>query len=295
MPSPRDDERHRWTPADHPRRGVRGERRAAPYGSTFHGYGLGYAGGARRSRGSYGAGELRSGLEPRDEFEFEWGEGYVGGRGYGGTNYDLRHGYRVGPWNRAATREEWGGRPAARPAAPPAVPPRLPPETASDRYGSVGTEVGVYGPARYGYGPYFERLKRRRRPDDEIRRDVEDALFYDTWVDADRIRVSVEDGVVTLSGTLASYDEVRYATDDAWDVDGVRGVIPRLAVDESLAARGRAAPGGREATESRAEAGGASRADAGARSDGGAGDARGDGPEDGAPSEPERAAAGSAN
>jgi hypothetical protein len=90
----------------------------------------------------------------------------------------------------------------------------------------------VYGPARYGYGPYYERLKRRRRSDREIRDDVAETLFYDTWVDADRIEIDVEDGVVTLRGTLASYDEVRYATDDAWDVDGVRGVRIELGVEE---------------------------------------------------------------
>lgn len=32
--------------------------------------------------------------------------------------------------------------------------------------------------------------------------------------------------------TLPSYDEVRYATDDAWDVDGVRGVRSDLEVAE---------------------------------------------------------------
>lgn len=86
----------------------------------------------------------------------------------------------------------------------------------------------VYGPERYGLGPYHERLRRRRRPDDELAHDVEEALFYDTWVDADAISVEVRDGVVTLRGVLPSYDEIRYATDDAWDVDGVVGVHSEL-------------------------------------------------------------------
>ena len=60
---------------------------------------------------------------------------------------------------------------------------------------------------------------------------MEDALFYDTWVDAEAIRVEVRDGVVTLQGDLPDHDEVRYATDDAWDVDGVRGVRSELRVD----------------------------------------------------------------
>ena len=185
---------------------------------VFHGYGMGYAGGALRSRGSYQAGQLRSGLNPRDEFEFEWGEGYVGGRGYGGTNYDYEHGYRLGTQRVAKPETETAREVGAGARA---------------RGGAQWRRRGhgePYGPARYGYGPYYERLLRRRRSDEEIREDVEETLFYDTWVDADRIEVVVADGVVTLRGTLSSYDEVRYAVDDAWDVDGVRGVRSELEV-----------------------------------------------------------------
>ena len=190
-----------------------------PRSRVFHGYGMGYGGGALRSRGSYQAGQLRSGLNPRDEFEFEWGEGYVGGRGYGGTNYDYEHGYRLGT-RRIAKPESGTERDVAA--------------AASGRGGAEWRRRGygeLYGPARYGYGPYHERLRRRRRSDEEIREDVEETLFYDTWVDADRIEVVVEDGVVTLRGTLPSHDEVRYAVDDAWDVDGVRGVRSELQVE----------------------------------------------------------------
>jgi osmotically-inducible protein OsmY len=90
----------------------------------------------------------------------------------------------------------------------------------------------VYGPERYGLGPYHERLRRRRRPDDELKREVEEALFMDSWVDADAISVAVRDGVVTLTGTLPDYDEIRYATDDVWDVVGVLGVLSELTVRE---------------------------------------------------------------
>lgn len=99
-----------------------------------------------------------------------------------------------------------------------------------DRGGAEVGPVGVYGPARYGLGPYYQRLLDRRRPDEELREEVEEALFYDSWVDAEAISVEVEDGVVSLSGDLPSYEEVRYAIDDAWDVDGVRGVRSELRV-----------------------------------------------------------------
>ncbi len=91
----------------------------------------------------------------------------------------------------------------------------------------------IYGPARYGLGPYHERLRRQRRTDDELKEEVAEALFYDTWVDADAITVEVSDGIVTLRGELPDYDEIRYATDDAWDVEGVRGVRSELSVGES--------------------------------------------------------------
>jgi osmotically-inducible protein OsmY len=89
----------------------------------------------------------------------------------------------------------------------------------------------IYGPNRYGRGPYAHRLEALRRDDGELRTEVEEALFYDTWVDAQRIAVEVENGVVTLRGTLPSYEEVRYATDDAWEIAGVRGVRSELTVD----------------------------------------------------------------
>jgi hypothetical protein len=95
-------------------------------------------------------------------------------------------------------------------------------------------DAPVFGPARYGLGPYHRRLRSRTRPDDELRREVEEALFLDTWVDAEAIRVEVAGGVVTLRGTLPDHEEVRFATDDAWDVDGVRGVRSELEVDTSL-------------------------------------------------------------
>lgn len=91
---------------------------------------------------------------------------------------------------------------------------------------------GIYGPSRYGLGPYHDRLRKRRRSDDELREEVEEALFYDTWVDAEAIAVDVTDGVVTLRGRLPSYEEIRFATDDAWDVDGVVGVRSELTVGD---------------------------------------------------------------
>jgi hypothetical protein len=97
-------------------------------------------------------------------------------------------------------------------------------------YSETTYSPSAYGPGRYGLGPYHARLRKRRRPDGELKEEVEEALFYDTWVDAEAITVEVSDGVVTLRGELPSYEEIRYATDDAWDVDGVVGVRSDLSV-----------------------------------------------------------------
>ncbi|MBV9774563.1 MAG: BON domain-containing protein, partial [Gemmatimonadetes bacterium] len=82
------------------------------------------------------------------------------------------------------------------------------------------------------------------RPDEELREEIQEALFYDTWVDADAITVEVSEGIVTLRGELPDYDEIRYATDDAWDVEGVRGVRSELTVRGSMARFGAGASGG---------------------------------------------------
>lgn len=105
-----------------------------------------------------------------------------------------------------------------------------PEEFQSDRFETGDSATSLYGPSRYGLGPYHQRLRQRRRPDDDLREEVEEALFYDTWVDAEAITVEVKDAVVTLRGELPNYEEVRYATDDAWDVEGVLGVRSELTV-----------------------------------------------------------------
>ncbi len=89
-----------------------------------------------------------------------------------------------------------------------------------------------YGPNRVAAGPYGDRLRALRRDDADVRRDVQDALFYDTWVDAQRISVEVAEGRVTLRGELASDQEIRYACDDAWSVAGVHEVVNEMSVRE---------------------------------------------------------------
>ena len=125
---------------------------------------------------------------------------------------------------RMLTREDVGYGPARPYEYGPGM--RMPRE----RRASAGRDREEPEPATPGAGPYQARLRRRQRPDSWIQADVEEALFLDTWVDADRITVNVEGGVVTLIGTLPDREEVRRAIDDANRIPGVRRVRDRLEV-----------------------------------------------------------------
>lgn len=94
-----------------------------------------------------------------------------------------------------------------------------------------GTRRAPEPPATGELGPYHGRLRRKYRPDRWIQAEVEEELFLDTWVDADRITVDVRDGTVTLIGTLSNRKEVSNALRDARRVPGIRGVRNRLEVE----------------------------------------------------------------
>jgi osmotically-inducible protein OsmY len=80
---------------------------------------------------------------------------------------------------------------------------------------------GVYA----GRGP-----RGYRRSDERIREDVNERLTNDWRVDASDIEVSVDDGVVTLAGRVASRAEKRRAEDVAESAPGVTDVSNQLRV-----------------------------------------------------------------
>lgn len=92
-----------------------------------------------------------------------------------------------------------------------------PPRHVSDRWPD--------GPAGQG-GPGLGR----EMDDGDVQQFVRESLYGDSWLDADRIQVEVDDGVVTLRGEVRDYMEARYAWDDAWESPGVRGVVNLLTV-----------------------------------------------------------------
>jgi len=70
------------------------------------------------------------------------------------------------------------------------------------------------------------------KTDTAIREDVQDELFWSPFVEKDDIAVTVQDGVVTLEGTVESENEMDAAIDNAFD-GGAVSVINRLSITET--------------------------------------------------------------
>lgn len=83
----------------------------------------------------------------------------------------------------------------------------------------AGQEEGPYR----GKGP-------AKRTDEQIKSGVEEALTADSWLDASGIQVNVQNGIVTLSGTVDSRESKRRAEDFADQVSGVRDVQNNLQI-----------------------------------------------------------------
>ncbi len=67
------------------------------------------------------------------------------------------------------------------------------------------------------------------KPDPQIREDVQDQLWWSPFVDSDDVNLEVDDGVVTLTGTVATYGERQAAEDNAYE-GGAKDVVNDLMV-----------------------------------------------------------------
>jgi hypothetical protein len=161
---------------------------------------------------------------PRDVQYGRW-EGPGGyDRGiYGGAYEAPQGGYSEGPGRRAGWggygadfQDEWQGY---------AHGPFLP-EQAYRQHPELNRQPGPRG-GRWGYDLDDTGWE---LDDEDILDAVRRKLYEDVWVDIDRIDVEVEDGVVTLRGEVDDFMEARYAWDDAWETEGVRGVLNHLTV-----------------------------------------------------------------
>ena len=77
----------------------------------------------------------------------------------------------------------------------------------------------------------------RNKEDSELRRRVVDELEYDPSIDATTIAVAVQEGVVTLSGTVPNYAQKQSAERAVKRVAGVKAVAEDLTVKLAGAAR----------------------------------------------------------
>lgn len=73
------------------------------------------------------------------------------------------------------------------------------------------------------------------RSDERIREDANDRLTEDWRVDASRISVAVENGEITLSGTVTRREDKRRAEDIVEDLSGVKHVQNNLRVEQHTA------------------------------------------------------------
>ena len=73
-----------------------------------------------------------------------------------------------------------------------------------------------------------------RRSDERIREDINDNLTDDWYVDASDIEVTVNNGMVTITGRVDNREEKRRAEDIAECVSGVSDVSNQLRVERNI-------------------------------------------------------------
>jgi osmotically-inducible protein OsmY len=73
-----------------------------------------------------------------------------------------------------------------------------------------------------------------RRSDERIREDINDRLTDDWYVDASDVEVTINNGMVTLTGRVDSRDDKRRAEDIAESVSGVMDVSNQLRVERNI-------------------------------------------------------------
>jgi hyperosmotically inducible periplasmic protein len=68
------------------------------------------------------------------------------------------------------------------------------------------------------------------RSDQAIKKDIVDQMYWDGRVDASDVHINIDNGAVTLTGTVPTSRARSAAYDDAWMVDGVTSVSNRITV-----------------------------------------------------------------
>lgn len=187
----------------------------------------------------YGAGAYRDDDEERSRFNDRWENSY-GGRGRFRSQQESNDEARYG-----GSHPFYGDRPLMRAGAardrdyvaPNSGLPMTPWRQETNDQG--GFDELVYGGRSFDADASSQRARggfrgrgprNYRRSDERIREDVCQCLTDDPHVDATNVEVSVADGEVTLSGTVASRMQKRRAEEVIEQLPGVRDVINGLRV-----------------------------------------------------------------
>jgi|KBSSwiStaDraftv2_1062776.scaffolds.fasta_scaffold08979_3 osmotically-inducible protein OsmY len=144
--------------------------------------------------------------EGRSSYSSGMGQGQYGGMGSGGN-------YSYGSGNYGQERDEMG---------------RFTSGGMSGQYGSYGSQQGRSRGPHTGRGP-----KNYQRSEERIKEDVSECLENDGYLDASEIEVKVQNGIVTLSGSVDSREDKRRAEQLAEDCPGVKDVTNQLRVTQS--------------------------------------------------------------
>ena len=184
------------------------------------------------SRGGFG------GYYARDTHRGGYGDDYArdGGWSGGGGRDDYA---REPRWGGTGAPGDWGaGGMRGRGTAAVGYGPGQTRSTYGDN--NLGGSAAAYGgngsmPSFRGRGP-----KNWRRSDERIREVVNELLTEHDGIDATEVDVNVQEGEVTLSGTVGSRWEKRLAEDIAHSCTGVRDVHNRLTIADREAQVGKA-------------------------------------------------------
>ncbi|HET7553677.1 MAG TPA: BON domain-containing protein [Gemmatimonadaceae bacterium] len=137
------------------------------------------------------------------------GYGYGGYTGYGYGGYGGGYGNNAGEWRGTGTGMGY--------------------DSGTSRY-----QGGTMNQGRWGQQSHAGRGPRNyQRSDDRIEEDVNEALTRHPALDASEIDVKVQNGEVTLTGTVDSRQDKRMAEDAAESCSGVRDVHNQLRVSSS--------------------------------------------------------------
>jgi osmotically-inducible protein OsmY len=201
-----------------------GDEDTRRYGNSYSGYG-GYGAGQSSPSfsGGYGAGNYESGNYGSGSYGssgYRYGSSASSG-GYGG--YGASEPFRGSGRSSSYGRQESGnyGRDSGYTSEG---------RWSGSQYGNAGWSGGSYGWQQYG-GFAGRGPRNYQRSDDRVREDVNERLTADPRIDASDVDVRVQNGEVTLSGTVADRHTRRLAEEIIEDLPGVRDVRNDLRVN----------------------------------------------------------------